>query len=165
MKKNLCMALLAAALGAHAQQPQTPSADAQQAQKMAAVKKLYAAYAKSKEPALDESLFTPDFRAALAHERKAAKKAGGAACLDYDFIIQGQDVDSAEVARTLALELAAEGRVKASFRNFDEPVTLHYVFACTPAGGCLIDDIIEPEGSFKQGLRRCLQEQFPKVQP
>lgn len=162
MKKTLCMALLAAALGAHAQQPQTPSADAQQAQKMAAVKKLYAAYAKSKEPALDESLFTPDFRAALAHERKAAKKAGGAACLDYDFIIQGQDVDSAEVARTLAL--AADGRVKASFRNFDEPVTLHYVFACGDQG-CLIDDIIEPEGSFKQGLRRCLQEQFPKVQP
>ena len=164
MKKTLCMALLAAALGAHAQQPQTPSADAQQAQKMAAVKKLYAAYAKSKEPALDESLFTPDFRAALAHERKAAKKAGGAACLDYDFIIQGQDVDSAEVARTLALELAADGRVKASFRNFDEPVTLHYVFACGDQG-CLIDDIIEPEGSFKQGLCRCLQEQFPKVQP
>lgn len=164
MKKTLCMALLAAALGAHAQQPQTPSADAQQAQKMAAVKKLYAAYARSNEPELDESLFSPDFRAALAHERKAAKKAGGAACLDYDFIIQGQDVDSAEVSRTLALELAADGRLKASFRNFDEPVTLHYVFACGDQG-CLIDDIIEPEGSFKQGLRRCLQEQFPKVQP
>ena len=164
MKKTLWMALLAAALGAHAQQPQTPSADAQQAQKMAAVKKLYAAYARSNEPELDESLFSPDFRAALAHERKAAKKAGGAACLDYDFIIQGQDVDSAEVSRTLALELAADGRLKASFRNFDEPVTLHYVFACGDQG-CLIDDIIEPEGSFKQGLRRCLQEQFPKVQP
>lgn len=164
MKKTLCMALLAAALGAHAQQPQTPSADAQQAQKMAAVKKLYAAYARSNEPELDESLFSPDFRAALAHERKAAKKAGGAACLDYDFIIQGQDVDSAEVSRTLALELAADGRLKASFRNFDEPVTLHYVFACGDQG-CLIDDIIEPEGSFKQGLRRCLQEQFPKVHP
>ena len=131
---------------------------------MAAVKKLYAAYARSNEPELDESLFSPDFRAALAHERKAAKKAGGAACLDYDFIIQGQDVDSAEVSRTLALELAADGRLKASFRNFDEPVTLHYVFACGDQG-CLIDDIIEAEGSFKQGLRRCLQEQFPKVQP
>ena len=164
MKKTLCMALLAAALGAHAQQPQTPSADAQQAQKMAAVKKLYAAYARSNEPELDESLFSPDFRAALAHERKAAKKAGGAACLDYDFIIQGQDVDSDEVSRTLALEPAADGRLKASFRNFDEPVTLHYVFACGDQG-CLIDDIIEAEGSFKQGLRRCLQEQFPKVQP
>ena len=131
---------------------------------MVAVKKLYAAYARSNEPELDESLFSPDFRAALAHERKAAKKAGGAACLDYDFIIQGQDVDSAEVSRTLALELAADGRLKASFRNFDEPVTLHYVFACGDQG-CLIDDIIEAEGSFKQGLRRCLQEQFPKVQP
>ena len=165
MKKTLCMALLAAALGAHAQQPQTPSADAQQAQKMAAVKKLYTAYAHSNEPELDESLFSPDFRAALTHERKAAEQAGGVGCLDYDFVIQGQDVNGAQVARTLALELAAEGRVKASFRNFDEPVTLHYVLACTPAGGCLIDDIIEPEGSFKQGLRRCLQEQFPKVQP
>ena len=68
------------------------------------------------------------------------------------------------MARTLALEPAADGWVKASFHNFDELVTLHYVLACGDQG-CLIDDIIEPEGSFKQGLRRCLQEQFPKVQP
>lgn len=134
----------------------------QDAQKIAIIKGLYAEYRKA-EPSLNKNIFSSDFNAALAHDAKAAK-ADGIACLDYDYIVQGQDYDAKEINRTLKIQAAANGRMKVSFRNFNEARSLYYVFRCDERG-CVIDDIIEPEGSFKQQLRQCLRKQYPHVTP
>lgn len=158
MNKIVLSGLLAAVLSAAAYAQQDPH----QAQKIALIKKLYAAYKTPDLPDIGDQWFSRDFNAVLAHDAKAAR--GEIACIDYDFIVQGQDFDGAEINRTLKLTPVANGRIKAVFRNFGETQTVHYELVCSDKG-CVIDDIIESEGSFKKAVRSCLKAQFPKVKP
>lgn len=145
--------------------------DGQNTQKIAVIKKLYDEHLKEKSKFNIHSLFSKDFNQATEHNAKAEKAADGIACLEYDYIIQGQDYDAKEIKRTLKTQVMPNGRVEVTFNNFGSKNTVHYVFSCN-AQTCLIDDIIEPEelqgkpkSSFKQGLRQCLRKNFPKVSP
>ena len=116
-----------------------------------------------------DNLFTSDFNHALAHDEKARK--GEVACLDYDYIIQGQDFDAKEIKRTLKIKTLPNGPVEVQFNNYNSKNIIHYVLICQN-NKCLIDDIIEsdetnkqPKNSFKQNLRQCLRKNFPKVSP
>ena len=158
MKKTVLFVLAAAVLSI----PAYAQADPHQAKKIALIKKVYAAYQTDNLPHIDERWFSRDFNAALAHDAKAAR--GEIACLDYDYIVQGQDFDGAEINRTLKVTSAKNGSIKATFRNFQSPQTVYYEFVCTDKG-CVIDDIIESEGSFKKNLRSCLKKNYPRVKP
>lgn len=158
MKKTVLFGLAAAVLSVPVYAQQDPHL----AQKTALVKKVYAAYKTNDMPHIDEAWFSRDFNAALAHDAKAAR--GEIACLDYDYIVQGQDFDGAEINRTLKVTPAQNGRIKATFRNFQSPQTVYYAFVCSDKG-CVIDDIIESTGSFKKNLRSCLKKNYPRVKP
>ncbi|MCP2040805.1 hypothetical protein L1281_001395 [Neisseria sp. HSC-16F19] len=158
MKKIVLFGLLAVALGS----PVYAQQDPHQAKKIALIKKVYAAYKPTGMPRIDDRWFSRDFNAALAHDAKAAR--GEIACLGYDYIVQGQDFDGAEINRTLKVTPAKNGRVKATFRNFQSPQTVYYEFVCSDKG-CVIDDIIESDGSFKKNLRSCLKKNYPRVKP
>jgi hypothetical protein len=63
----------------------------------------------------------------LAHNRLAERDGYG--CIDFDFVIAGQDYDADELARTLTLEDRTEGEnatVWASFRQFGAPALVEW---------------------------------------
>ena len=165
MKKlSLIIGLLVCSLSVHAN-------PAENSAKEAVVKKLYAEHLKSNTNFNISSLFTRDFNLVLAHENKASETNSEVACIDYDYIIQGQDFDAKEIKRTLKIKALPNGRVEAQFNNFDSKNIVHYVLTCQN-NRCLIDDIIEqdktskqPKNSFKQSVRQCLRTQFPKISP
>lgn len=156
MWKILPFVLLPFALAACSQQ-----SHAADEAKLDLVKKLYTHYTEGDgaEEIKPEQFFTPDFRAVLNRDSKAAK-AEGVACMDYDYVIQGQDFDRQEIARTIQYKLTKSGRVYVSFENFGEARVLDYVLSCNQ-GVCLIDDIIEPDGSFKKNTVQCLDKLAP----
>lgn len=128
-------------------------------ERLTIVQSLYDGYANSpskdiRPPSVPKNLFTQSFKELLDKDDEMSKN--GIACIDYDYIIQGQDYDEKEIAGTIKLDAQRDGRVKVTFTNFESPTTLYYVFSCEK-GKCLIDDIIEPTGSFKKGLNECLE--------
>ena len=165
MKKlSLIIGLLVCSLSVHAN-------PAENSAKEAVVKKLYAEHLKSNTKFNISSLFTRDFNSVLAHENKVSQIRDEIICLDYDYIIQGQDFDAKEIKRTLKIKALPNGRVEARFNNFDSQNIVHYVLTCKN-NQCLIDDIIEqdetrkqPKNSFKQGIRQCLRTHFPEISP
>ena len=84
-------------------------------------------------------------------------------CIDYDFIIQGQDYDAASIKRTLKIKTLDKNTVAATFKNFDEPTTVTYQFDCT-TGKCQITDLLEEDRethkfkSFKESFAACLAD-------
>lgn len=123
------------------------------AQKIATVSTLYMQLESDGDDASVYALASPTLKAAFDRDEHMAD--GEMACLDYDVVVQGQDFDAQEIKRTLKLTLLPSGQVNVRFNNFNQPQSVNYQLLCTD-GVCLIDDIIQTDGSFKTNLNKCL---------
>ena len=151
MKKYLLLALALSA-GAFAAPKESPAQ---------IVQKLYDAYQQpsvQENTALFEDYASAELKALLAKDEQLAGDEIG--CLDYDFVIQGQDYDAESIKKTLKIKALDKESVEAKFTNFD-PTTIIYKFACTE-NQCEITDLLEEDQethkpkSFKEGLANCL---------
>jgi hypothetical protein len=153
MKKYLLLALALSA-GAFAAPKESPAQ---------IVQKLYDAYQQpsvQENTALFEDYASAELKALLAKDEQLAGDEIG--CIDYDFVIQGQDYDAESIKKTLKIKALDKESVEAKFTNFD-PTTVIYKFACTE-NQCEITDLLEEEQethkpkSFKEGLANCLAD-------
>ena len=153
MKKYLLLALALSA-GAFATPKESPAQ---------IVQKLYDAYQQpsvQENTALFEDYASAELKALLAKDEQLAGDEIG--CLDYDFVIQGQDYDAESIKKTLKIKALDKESVEAKFTNFD-PTTVIYKFACTE-NQCEITDLLEEDQethkpkSFKEGLANCLAD-------
>lgn len=151
MKKYLLLALALSA-GAFAAPKESPAQ---------IVQKLYDAYQQpsvQENTAAFEDYASAELKALLAKDEQLAGDEIG--CIDYDFVIQGQDYDAESIKKTLKIKALDKESVEAKFTNFD-PTTVIYKFACTE-NQCEITDLLEEEQethkpkSFKEGLANCL---------
>lgn len=151
MKKYLLLALALSA-GTFAASKESPAQ---------IVQKLYDAYQQpsvQENTALFEDYASAELKALLAKDEQLAGDEIG--CLDYDFVIQGQDYDAESIKKTLKIKALDKESVEAKFTNFD-PTTVIYKFACTE-NQCEITDLLEEDQethkpkSFKEGLANCL---------
>lgn len=153
MKKYLLLALALSA-GAFAAPKESPAQ---------IVQKLYDAYQQpsvQENTAAFEDYASAELKALLAKDEQLAGDEIG--CLDYDFVIQGQDYDAESIKKTLKIKALDKESVEAKFTNFD-PTTVIYKFACTE-NQCEITDLLEEDQethkpkSFKEGLANCLAD-------
>lgn len=153
MKKYLLLALALSA-GAFAAPKESPAQ---------IVQKLYDAYQQpsvQENTALFEDYASAELKALLAKAEQLAGDEIG--CIDYDFVIQGQDYDAESIKKTLKIKALDKESVEAKFTNFD-PTTVIYKFACTE-NQCEITDLLEEDQethkpkSFKEGLANCLAD-------
>lgn len=153
MKKYLLLALALSA-GAFAAPKESPAQ---------IVQKLYDAYQQpsvQENTALFEDYASAELKALLAKDEQLAGDEIG--CLDYDFVIQGQDYDAESIKKNLKIKALDKESVEAKFTNFD-PTTVIYKFACTE-NQCEITDLLEEDQethkpkSFKEGLANCLAD-------
>ena len=153
MKKYLLLALALSA-GAFAAPKESPAQ---------IVQKLYDAYQQpsvQENTAAFEDYASAELKALLAKDEQLAGDEIG--CIDYDFVIQGQDYDAESIKKTLKIKALDKESVEAKFTNFD-PTTVIYKFACTE-NQCEITDLLEEEQethkpkSFKEGLANCLAD-------
>ena len=153
MKKYLLLALALSA-GAFAAPKESPAQ---------IVQKLYDAYQQpsvQENTAAFEDYASAELKALLAKDEQLAGDEIG--CLDYDFVIQGQDYDAESIKETLKIKALDKESVEAKFTNFD-PTTVIYKFACTE-NQCEITDLLEEDQetykpkSFKEGLANCLAD-------
>lgn len=151
MKKYLLLALALSA-GAFAAPKESPAQ---------IVQKLYDAYQQpsvQENTAAFEDYASAELKALLAKAEQLAGDEIG--CLDYDFVIQGQDYDAESIKKNLKIKALDKESVEAKFTNFD-PTTVIYKFACTE-NQCEITDLLEEDQethkpkSFKEGLANCL---------
>ncbi|WP_454993857.1 DUF3828 domain-containing protein [Cardiobacterium hominis] len=151
MKKYLLLALALSA-GAFAAPKESPAQ---------IVQKLYDAYQQpsvQENTALFEDYASAELKALLAKDEQLAGDEIG--CIDYDFVIQGQDYDAKSIKKTLKIKALDKESVEAKFTNFD-PTTVIYKFACSE-NQCEITDLLEEDQethkpkSFKEGLANCL---------
>lgn len=151
MKKYLLLALALSA-GAFAAPKESPAQ---------IVQKLYDAYQQpsvQENTAAFEDYASAELKALLAKDEQLAGDEIG--CIDYDFVIQGQDYDAESIKKTLKIKALDKESVEAKFTNFD-PATVIYKFACTE-NQCEINDLLEEDQethkpkSFKEGLANCL---------
>lgn len=153
MKKYLLLALALSA-GAFAAPKESPAQ---------IVQKLYDAYQQpsvQENTAAFEDYASAELKVLLAKDEQLAGDEIG--CLDYDFVIQGQDYDAESIKETLKIKALDKESVEAKFTNFD-PTTVIYKFACTE-NQCEITDLLEEDQethkpkSFKEGLANCLAD-------
>ena len=153
MKKYLLLALALSA-GAFAARKESPAQ---------IVQKLYDAYQQpsvQENTAAFEDYASAELKALLAKDEQLAGDEIG--CIDYDFVIQGQDYDAESIKKTLKIKALDKESVEAKFTNFD-PTTVIYKFACTE-NQCEITDLLEEDQethkpkSFKEGLANCLAD-------
>ena len=153
MKKYLLLALALSA-GTFAASKESPAQ---------IVQKLYDAYQQpsvQENTALFEDYASAELKALLAKAEQLAGDEIG--CIDYDFVIQGQDYDAESIKKTLKIKALDKESVEAKFTNFD-PTTVIYKFACTE-NQCEITDLLEEDQethkpkSFKEGLANCLAD-------
>ena len=153
MKKYLLLALALSA-GAFAAPKESPAQ---------IVQKLYDAYQQpsvQENTAAFEDYASAELKALLVKDEQLAGDEIG--CLDYDFVIQGQDYDAESIKKTLKIKALDKESVEAKFTNFD-PTTVIYKFACTE-NQCEITDLLEEDQethkpkSFKEGLANCLAD-------
>lgn len=154
MQKYL-LPLLALAISAFATAKESPEQ---------IVRKLYDAYF---QPSVQESSVvfedyaSAELKALLAKDEQLAGDEIG--CIDYDFVIQGQDYDAESIKKTLKIKALDKESVEAKFQNFDTPATVIYKFACDDKQ-CQITDLLEEDQethkpkSFKEGLANCLAD-------
>ncbi|WP_311335476.1 DUF3828 domain-containing protein [Cardiobacterium hominis] len=125
------------------------------------VQKLYDVYQQpsvQENTAAFEDYASAELKALLAKDEQLAGDEIG--CIDYDFVIQGQDYDAESIKKTLKIKALDKESVEAKFTNFD-PTTVIYKFACTE-NQCEITDLLEEDQethkpkSFKEGLANCL---------
>ena len=132
MKKYLLLALALSA-GAFAAPKESPAQ---------IVQKLYDAYQQpsvQENTAAFEDYASAELKALLAKDEQLAGDEIG--CIDYDFVIQGQDYDAESIKKTLKIKALDKESVEAKFTNFD-PTTVIYKFACTE-NQCEITDLLE----------------------
>ena len=153
MKKYLLLALALSA-GAFAAPKESPAQ---------IVQKLYDAYQQpsvQENTAAFEDYASAELKALLAKDEQLAGDEIG--CIDYDFVIQGQDYDAESIKKTLKIKALDKESVEAKFTNFDS-TTVIYKFACTE-NQCEITDLLEEDQethkpkSFKEGLANCLAD-------
>ena len=153
MKKYLLLALTLSA-SAFAASKESPAQ---------IVQKLYDAYQQpsvQENTAAFEDYASAELKALLAKDEQLAGDEIG--CIDYDFVIQGQDYDAESIKKTLKIKALDKESVEAKFTNFD-PTTVIYKFACTE-NQCEITDLLEEDQethkpkSFKEGLANCLAD-------
>ena len=153
MKKYLLLALALSA-GTFAASKESPAQ---------IVQKLYDAYQQpsvQENTAAFEDYASAELKALLAKDEQLAGDEIG--CIDYDFVIQGQDYDAESIKKTLKIKALDKESVEAKFTNFD-PTTVIYKFACTK-NQCEITDLLEEDQethkpkSFKEGLANCLAD-------
>ena len=153
MKKYLLLALALSA-GAFAAPKESPAQ---------IVQKLYDAYQQpsvQENTAAFEDYASAELKALLAKDEQLAGDEIG--CIDYGFVIQGQDYDAESIKKTLKIKALDKESVEAKFTNFD-PTTVIYKFACTE-NQCEITDLLEEDQethkpkSFKEGLANCLAD-------
>ena len=153
MKKYLLLALALSA-GAFAAPKESPAQ---------IVQKLYDSYQQpsvQENTAAFEDYASAELKALLAKDEQLAGDEIG--CLDYDFVIQGQDYDAESIKKTLKIKALDKESVEAKFTNF-HPTTVIYKFACTE-NQCEITDLLEEDQethkpkSFKEGLANCLAD-------
>ena len=127
------------------------------------VRKFYDAYQQpsvQENTAAFEDYASAELKALLAKDEQLAGDEIG--CIDYDFVIQGQDYDAESIKKTLKIKALDKESVEAKFTNFD-PTTVIYKFACTE-NQCEITDLLEEDQethkpkSFKEGLANCLAD-------
>ena len=127
------------------------------------VQKLYDAYQQpsvQENTALFEDYASAELKALLAKDEQLAGDEIG--CIDYDFVIQGQDYDAESIKKTLKIKALDKESVEAKFTNFD-PTTVIYKFACSE-NQCEITDLLEEDQethkpkTFKEGLANCLAD-------
>ena len=125
------------------------------------VQKLYDVYQQpsvQENTAAFEDYASAELKALLAKDEQLAGDEIG--CIDYDFVIQGQDYDAESIKKTLKIKALDKESVEAKFTNFD-PTTVIYKFACTE-NQCEITDLLEEDQethkpkSSKEGLANCL---------
>jgi hypothetical protein len=137
------MLLLAAATTAHA----GPAADA--------VAYLYA-HVDAPFEAAERDRFTGPARA-LLDANDAVWEESQEACLDFSFVVDGQDWDEAEIAGSLDLTEAAAGdgaTVTARFTNFGEPRTLDWTLV-RQGGVWRVADVASAEGAWRLSELSC----------
>ena len=125
------------------------------------VQKLYDAYQQpsvQENTAAFEDYASVELKALLAKDEQLAGDEIG--CIDYDFVIQGQDYDAESIKKTLKIKALDKESVEAKFTNFD-PTTVIYKFACTENQSEITDLLEEDQEthkpkSFKEGLANCL---------
>ena len=144
MTASACLLRLVAALAILA--PVVPAAADPGAE--AAVR---AFYAPPFEAEREADRFTGAARQTL--ERHEAEAAGGdMGCLDFSFVIDGQDVVDTEVTETLTLASTPTGddavEVTARFSNFGQPQAIVWTVADTP-DGWKIADVASPAGGWR----------------
>ena len=153
MKKYLLLALALSA-GAFAAPKESPAQ---------IVQKLYDAYQQpsvQENTAAFEDYASAELKVLLAKDEQLAGDEIG--CIDYGFVIQGQDYDAESIKKTLKIKALDKESVEAKFTNFD-PTTVIYKFACTE-NQCEITDLLEEDQethkpkSFKEGLANCLAD-------
>ena len=156
MKKNLFPLLLLAASTTFAKDAETAETPEQ------IVQKLYRVYQEenaTENGASFEDYASDEIKALFAKDEQLA--GGEMGCIDYDFIIQGQDYDATSLKSTLKIKTLDKNTVAATFKNFDELTTVIYQFDCT-AEKCQITDLLEEDRethkpkSFKESLAVCL---------
>ena len=127
------------------------------------VRKFYDAYQQpsvQENTAAFEDYASAELKALLAKDEQLAGDEIG--CIDYDFVIQGQDYDAESIKKTLKIKALDKESVEAKFTNFD-PTTVIYKFAYTE-NQCEITDLLEEDQethkpkSFKEGLANCLAD-------
>ncbi len=124
-------------------------------QKLNMLKKIYSAKEINSHNPYFYRMLSPSFKNAFDKDKLLGQ--GGIACIDYNLIVQGNDYDAKKIARTAKFQVIKNGNVKVTFKNLGGKHTLYYVFSCKQ-NTCLIDDVIEPSGSFKRDLNKCLSE-------
>ena len=137
------MVLLTAAAPAHA----GPAADV--------VAYLYA-HIDAPFEAAERDRFTGPARA-LLDANDALWEEGQEACLDFSFVVDGQDWDDGEIAGSLALTEAVDGDaavVTARFTNFGETHTLDWTLA-RDGGVWRIADVASPAGAWRLSTLTC----------
>ena len=104
-----------------------------------------------------EDYASAELKALLAKDEQLAGDEIG--CIDYDFVIQGQDYDAESIKKTLKIKALDKESVEAKFTNFD-PTTVIYKFACTE-NQCEITDLLEEDGNAQaQFIQKRLGQRF-----
>jgi hypothetical protein len=106
--------------------------------------------------AAERDRFTGPARA-LLDANDAVWEESQEACLDFSFVVDGQDWDEAEIAGSLDLTEAAAGdgaTVTARFTNFGEPRTLDWTLV-RQGGVWRVADVASAEGAWRLSELSC----------
>lgn len=159
--KKMSIAMLVLGLGALSQVSAAPVSAKKQTNeqpKIALIKQFYSDYLNEHyDEKKIEKYYSADLNQLFVRDAELAEQKEEIACLDFDYVVQGQDYDEKEILKTLKVSMTPKGWVRASFKNFNENQQIDYQVQCK-GNQCQIEDLSEPEGSLKRSLAACLNE-------